>query len=110
MIPARRAPDSTSPFLAPPFSTRSKVSLAMTTLAVAVARRSVSGFSETSTMRAAPLVSKWLRVATGLHRRRGGGRGEQRPSRGLDIALAHQRLADEEAADARGGHPGEVFG
>src|SRR5215471_18982240 len=109
MIPASRATDSTSPFFTRPLSTRSRVSFAMSTVAVAVATRSVSGFSETSTMRAAPLVSKWLRVATGSHWSSGGKWSEQGASRRLDIGLAHQRLAHQEAPNARGGHPGEVL-
>src|SRR5258705_4949305 len=102
MMPAMRAAPSTSPFLASPLSTRSSVARAITTRPSATATRSVAAFADTSTMRASPLLPRWVSLpATGLLRcaceplrpAEQGARG------GLDIGLAHHALANQEGAD-----------
>src|SRR5215470_16387265 len=107
MMPAMRAAPSTSPFLASPLSTRSSVAGVITTRPSAIATRSVAGFADTSTMRASPVLPRWVSLssrATGLLRcARGPLRAaEQGTRRRLDIGLAHQALADQEGAHARG--------
>src|SRR6267142_3455634 len=100
MMPAMRAAPSTSPFLASPLSTRSSVARAITTRPSATATRSVAAFADTSTMRASPLLPRWVSLpsrATGLLRcaceplRP----AEEGTCRGRNISLAHQALANE---------------
>jgi hypothetical protein len=62
MMPAMRAAPSTSPFLALPETIRSSVALPMTTRPSATAARSVAALAETSTMRASPDASIWVRA------------------------------------------------
>src|SRR3954466_15001207 len=62
MMPAMRAAPSTSPFLALPETIRSSVALAMTTRPSATAVRSVAALAETSTIRASPDASIWVRA------------------------------------------------
>ena len=62
MMPAMRAVPSTSPFLALPETISSSVALLMTTRPSATAMRSVAGFADTSTIRASPLASIWVRA------------------------------------------------
>src|SRR5262249_37355070 len=66
MIPAMRAAPSTSPFLALPCSTRSRVFTVITTRPSATASRSVAGLVETSTMRASPRSPRWVSVGAGF--------------------------------------------
>src|SRR5712691_9759614 len=96
-MPAMRAAPSTSPFLASPFNTRSRVAGFITTRPSATATRSVAGLCETSTMRAAPLFPKWvsLRGISGALCFRLVGR-EQLARRRRHVLLAHQTLAHEE--------------
>src|SRR5215475_4849308 len=103
MMPAMRAAPSTSPFLASPLSTRSSVAGVITTRPSATAMRSVAAFADTSTMRASPLLPRWLSLpATGLLRRAREPlrAAEQGTRRRLDVGLAHQALADQEGAHA----------
>src|SRR5262245_24510346 len=60
MMPARRAAPSTSPFMALPSSTTSRVALLMITRPSAIAMRSVIPLAVTSTMRASPRWSVWV--------------------------------------------------
>src|SRR3954471_1717883 len=92
MMPASRAVPSTSPFLASPLRIRATVSGAVTTRPSARAVRAVTAFSETSTMLAAPVRSRWVSGATGLSE-------EQAPCRLRHVGLAHQALAHEKRAD-----------
>src|SRR6185437_12273210 len=59
-IAATRATPSTSPFFAPPDSTRASVAGSMRIRPPAIATRWVSALPATSTMRAAPRSSKWV--------------------------------------------------
>src|SRR5262252_1162166 len=105
MMPAMRAAPSTSPFLASPLSTRSSVAGVITTRPSATATRSVAGFADTSTMRASPLLPRWVSLlsrATGLLRRareplRATKEGTRR---GRNVGLAHQAFAHQERAHA----------
>ena len=63
-MPAIRAVPSTSPFGASPRATIAAVSGLMRTTARARARRSLSAFPPTSTMRARPALSRWLSCGT----------------------------------------------
>src|ERR1700733_15807427 len=63
MIPARRGVASTSPFLALPDTIRSSVALLITIYPSAPAVRSVAALADTSTIRASPLASIWVRAA-----------------------------------------------
>src|SRR5712671_2046579 len=107
MMPAMRAAPSTSPFLASPLSTRSSVEAVITTRPSAIATRSVAAFADTSTMRASPLLPRWVSLpsrATGLLRcacepRRP---AEEGTRRSRDVALAHQALANEKCPHADG--------
>src|SRR4051812_27606747 len=58
---ARRAVEKTSPFFPLPSSTRARVEASIFTAALATATRSVSGLAPTSTMRARPRSSRWVR-------------------------------------------------
>src|SRR6266436_6465934 len=62
MMPAMRAVPSTSPFFALPDRIRSSVALLMTTRPSATAMRSVAALADTSTMRASPPESIWVRA------------------------------------------------
>src|ERR1051326_8922609 len=73
---------------------RASVSGRICTHAQSAATRSVSALCDTSTMRARPSLSTWLR--SGRRRR--------------DIAGSHQRLADQETARADRGEPVEIGG
>src|SRR5215470_7552755 len=113
MMPAIRAVASTSPFLALPETISSSVALRITTRPSATATRSVAGFAETSTIRASPLLSMWVRAPAldgflGIALARSGGARrfaacQQRPRRRGDVGLPHQAFADQEGrhADAR---------
>src|ERR1700760_1148205 len=128
MMPASRAAPSTSPFMALPSMTRSRVSLRMMTLPSATATRSVCGLAETSTMRASPRWSMWLSLGSGfafvlpapreadfvrvaivlLRRCRACIAPQQGTGRGGDVGLAHQALSDQEGRDADAGKAGEI--
>src|SRR5690606_11587210 len=109
MMPASRATDSTSPFFTPPSRIIASVAGCMITEPLAVALRSVISLSETSTITALPSASKWVKPAIkktplgsaclALH---------QRAGRGGHVALAHERLADEEGARAGRRHAREI--
>src|ERR1700712_3067707 len=120
MMPARRAVPSTSPFLALLDRFISGVALAMTTRPSATAVRSLAGFADTSTIRASPLASMWVRAGPPLGLRamgsaRGGGAGgvaarQQRPGPPRHVGLAHQAFADQEGRHADAGQPRQVGG
>src|SRR5262245_7367692 len=113
MMPAMRAAPSTSPFLASPLSTRSRVAGAITTRPSATATRSVAGFADTSTMRASPLWPRWVSLpATGLLRRAREPlrTTEQGAGGGLHVGLAHEALAHQEGAHADAGKRIEISG
>src|SRR5262245_10254425 len=109
MMAAMRAAPSTSPFLALPASTRSRVFAVITTRPRAMATRSVAALADTSTMRASPRRPRWLSLEATASLR-----GTQRSritvlrlanerARGrLDVALAHEALAHEEGRNADG--------
>src|SRR5258708_16518763 len=115
MMPAMRAVPSTSPFLALPETISANVALLMTTRPSATAVRSVAGFADTSTIRASPLASMWVRAGPPLglramgSTRRGGAGGvvarQQRPGRRRHVGLAHQAFADQEGRHADAGQP-----
>src|SRR4051794_16145364 len=115
MMPAMRAVPSTSPFVALPDVTKSSVALLMTTRPSAIAVRSVAGFAETSTIRASPLASIWVRAAPVLllrladffamvlarsRRARRIAARKQRPCRRCHVGLPHQAFADQEGRHA----------
>src|SRR5690349_8184203 len=118
MMPAIRAVPSTSPFLALPETISSSVALRITTRPSATATRSVAGFAETSTIRASPLLSMWVRAPAldgflGIASARSGGARrlaarQQRPCRRGDIGLAHQAFADQEGRHADAREPRQV--
>src|ERR1041385_454433 len=121
MMPASRAAPSTSPFLALPDRIRSSVALLMTTRPSAIAVRPVAGFAETSTIRASPSSSMWVRTARSfdfaflsamiLARPGGPGRiaaGEQCAGRCRDVRLSHQAFADQKRLHADPRQPREV--
>src|SRR5437870_5801711 len=121
MMPASRAAPSTSPFLAFPDTIRSSVALLMITRPSAAAVRSVAGFADTSTIRASPLSSMWVREvrpfaflpAMNLPGSGGAGHalaGQQCPRGGGDIRLSHQAFADKERRHADTRQPREVDG
>src|ERR1700761_1993856 len=62
-MPAIRAVASTSPVLALPDAISASVALLMITRPSATAVRSVAGLADTSTIRASPLASMWVRAA-----------------------------------------------
>src|SRR5882762_3207479 len=62
MMPAMRAAPSTSPFFALPDRISSSVAWLMMTRPSATAMRSLAGLSDTSTMRASPPESIWVRA------------------------------------------------
>src|SRR6202161_2680062 len=66
MMPAMRAVASTSPFLALPDTIKASVASLMTTRPSAIAVRSVAALADTSTIRASPLASIWVRAASVL--------------------------------------------
>src|SRR5262249_9780261 len=120
MMPAIRAVPSTSPFLALPERISSSVALLMTTRPSATATRSVAGLSDTSTIRASPLLSIWVRAAPALagffgialaHSRRAGRLGalQQRPCCRGHVGLPHQAFADQESRQAHALQPRKVF-
>src|SRR5690606_9000720 len=96
MIPARRATPRTSPFFASPSRISFSVSGAMRMVALAVASRDVISFSPTSTIWAAPLLSKWVSLLIILSLCP----GEEGAHRRRNIRLPHQGFTDEEAAAA----------
>ncbi len=100
MIPARRATASTSPLPISPAWIRARVSGFITTRAPAMATRSVSALSETSTIWARPSRSVWRQV----------GEAQEAARRRRDIARSHQRLADQKTARAGGSEPVEIGG
>src|SRR5262249_29945078 len=115
MMPAMRAAPSTSPFLASPLSTRSSVAGLITTRPSAIATRSVAAFADTSTMRASPLLPRWVSLPsrdTGLLRcaREPLRPAEQGTRRDRDIRLAHQALANQEGVHPDGREVIEVGG
>src|SRR4029450_1368984 len=121
---AMRAAPSTSPFLALPEAISSSVALAMTTRPSATAVRSVAALAETSTIRASPDASIWVRAAAPLEALSlealsaiglaspGGARpiGTRQQCAGCrgHISLPHQALADQEGRHADAFEPGEV--
>ena len=111
MMPASRATPSTSPLATPPSAIRRTVSGFISTRARAVARRSVTSLSLTSTMRALPSASIWVSRAMAqpsAARAPGVSGAEQRRRRRRHVGLAHQRFADQEAADAERRHAREI--
>src|SRR3954470_24232263 len=119
MMPAIRAVPSTSPFLALPETISCKVALLMITRPSATATRSVAGLAETSTIRASPLLSIWVRVLPeldgffGIALARSGSAGRcaprQQRARGCgDVGLAHQAFADQEGRHAHAPQPRKV--
>src|SRR5690242_4260905 len=112
MMPAMRAIESTSPLATVPLLMRSNVLRPMTMRPLAVAVRAVESLAETSTIRARPLASKWVRRAiSGLlnGRRRGSGLDE-RARGGFHVRLTHQRFADQECPRAHCRHAREIVG
>src|SRR5262245_49207030 len=108
MMPARRAAPRTSPFLAFPASTRSRVFAAITTRPSATATRSVAAFADTSTMRASPPRPRWVSLRTAATALLRGAKpmalvADQGTGGGGDIAFAHKALADQECRNADGG-------
>src|SRR5215813_1394287 len=106
-MPAMRAAPSTSPFLALPLSTSSSVAGAITTRPSATATRSVAAFDETSTMRASPLLARWVSLRARFTRLLRGAhaplrRTEQRAGSAFHVGFAHQALAHQEGVDAAG--------
>src|SRR5262245_34745407 len=112
MMPAIRAAASTSPLGALPSMISASVAGSITTRPPAVAWRSVTALSETSTIRARPSASRWVsRVFAMLAPDcRLARLVQDRPGRRLDIALPHQALADQEGVDPRSRQPREVVG
>src|SRR6478672_10700581 len=105
MMPASCATASTSPLAAFLVAISARVAGCMTTLALAVATRSVTSLSPTSTMRALPRSSKWVRslmfATSPLFR-------ENLAHRRLDVRFAHEALADQERRRADLGHTREI--
>src|SRR3954451_19345210 len=83
-MPAIRAVPRTSPFGASPAATAAAVSGAMRTKACAVARRCVISLADTSTIRAAPDASRWVRSGGNALRRL------DQPAHAVDVALAQE--------------------
>src|SRR5665213_2742588 len=111
MIPAMRAAPTTSPFLALPETISASVAAFIVTAPSAIAVRSVAVLAPTSTMRAAPVLSRWVRRRTmRLSRRRAGPGGQQAPGGRRHIRLTHQAFADEIGADAGLAQPGNIRG
>src|SRR3954469_8364746 len=115
MMPAMRAVPSTSPFLALPETISSSVALLMTTLPSATAVRWVAGLADTSTIRASPAASMWVRAESALEdfledfcaivlaragRARRFGPRPQSAGRSGNVGLPHQALADQERRHA----------
>src|SRR5262245_57470080 len=117
MMAAMRAAPSTSPFLALPASTRSRVFAVITTRPPAMATRSVAALADTSTMRASPRRPRWLSLETTASLR-GTQRARitvlrvanERARGGLDVVLAHQALAYEEGRNPDRGKIFEISG
>src|SRR5499426_403536 len=117
MMAAMRAAPSTSPFLALPASTRSRVFAVITTRPPATATRSVAALADTSTMRASPRRPRWLSLEAtaslrGTQRERVTAFrvANERARGGLDVVLAHQALAHEEGRNPDGGKIFEIGG
>src|SRR4051795_10072953 len=85
-MPAMRAVPSTSPFGASPAATVAAVAGAMRTTARATARRALTGLPLTSTMRARPCSSRWVRPLTGSRRDGRGARGGDQVAHALHVA------------------------
>src|SRR5262245_18329299 len=117
MIAAMRAAPSTSPFLALPASTRSRVFAVITTRPPATATRSVAPLADTSTMRASPRRPRWLSLE-GTASLRGTQRARiathrvanKRARGSLDVVLAHQAFAHEEGRNPGGGKIVQIGG
>src|SRR5262245_27310797 len=116
MMPAIRAAASTSPLGALPSRIISSVAGSITTSPLAVASRSVTALSETSTIRARPSSSRWVirdlpmpgdLDMLGLEGCPGG-LLQEGPGCRLDIALTHQTLTDEEGVDPRALEPCQI--
>src|SRR5436190_10325229 len=103
MMPASCATASTSPLAAFLVAISLSVAGCMMTLARAVAIRSVMSLSPTSTMRALPRSSKWVRSL--MSRRL---LDQDLAHRRLDVRLAHEALADQEGLGADPGHAREI--
>src|SRR5690348_3073662 len=101
MMPASWATASTSPLAAFLSRISARVAGCMTTLAFAVAMRSVTSLSPTSTMRALPRSSKWVRSLMVLLR-------QNLAHCRLDVRLAHEALADQERRRTDLGHAREI--
>src|SRR5882724_9552653 len=123
MMPAIRAAPSTSPFLALPETISSSVALLMTTLPSATAVRSVAGLADTSTIRASPAASMWVRAEPALKdfledfcaiglarsgRARRFGTGQQRAGGRGHVGLPHQAFADQERRHADSLQPRQI--
>src|SRR6266702_1261677 len=125
MMPAMRAVPSTAPFLALPDTIRSSVALLMTTRPSATASRSLTGLSDTSTIRASPEAPIWVRAGLAVvfadlvldgsramsaraRRMRGVPAREQHVGRRGHVGLPHQALADQEGRHANAFEAGEV--
>ena len=109
MMPAMRATPSTSPFFALPRLDQRERRLAHDDPAFATAIRSVAGFSETSTMRASPRASIWVRAGPLLEdfapsaracRADGFASRQQCAGGRRDVGLPHQAFADQEGRHA----------
>src|ERR1700691_21391 len=121
MMPAMRATESTSPFLALPLRTMSSVERRIMTRPSASASRSVVGFDDTSTMRAAPRAPRWESRGRGgmslsgaaaqapVRDRRGVARGaRQQRARGVcNVVLPHQAFANKKSRHPGGGEAGK---
>src|SRR5262245_858757 len=117
MMPAMRAAPSTSPFLALPASTRSRVFAVITTRPPATATRSVAALADTSTMRASPRRPRWLSLeATALLRGTKRSRitvlrlANERARGSLDIVLAHETFAYKEGRNPDSGKMVQIGG
>src|SRR6202167_5266379 len=124
MMPAMRATESTSPFLALPLRTMSSVERRIMTRPSASASRSVVGFDDTSTMRAAPRAPRWeSRRRWGMSlsstatqvpfQDRGGVARDTRQQRARslsNIVLPHQAFADQKSRHSGGGKAGKIGG
>src|SRR5262245_30261735 len=117
MMAATRAAPSTSPFLALPASTRSRVFAVITTRPSAMATRSVAALADTSTMRASPRRPRWLSLgATASLRGTQRARitvlrvANERARGSLDVLLAHQALTHEKSRNPDGGKIVQIGG
>src|SRR6056297_1155828 len=81
----------------------------MRTWPSATATREVTALSETSTIWASPLPSKWVSPAI-LHPPGSERLGQKVARGGFNVVLTHEGFADQEAARAIAGHFGQILG